>query len=103
MEWAREWTLTGDDTLFTGVTEYMEEEKLEFSALCREIIRRVRLENGTMTLREIKRSFQNNLRYEKDLGSALEQLVETEQLIEGKDKDTGGRPSVWYSLPAAGE
>lgn len=99
MEWAREWILSGDNTLYAGVTEFMEEEKLEFFALCRKIIRRFRLEGGSMTLREIKRSFQNNLRYKKDLASALEQLTETEQLIERKDKDTGGRPSIWYSLP----
>ena len=95
--------MMGNVTLYTGVTEYMEEEKLEFAELCREVIRRVRLESGTMTQRDIKRSFQNNLRYKKDLTSALDQLVETEQLIEGKDKDTGGRPSVWYSPPAEGE
>ena len=83
--------------MLTGVAEYMEEEKLEFSELCREIIRRVRQAGGTMKHRDVGRSFQNNLRYKRDLQSALDHLVETNQLTLAKE-DTGGRPSIWYSL-----
>ena len=79
------------------VAEYMEEEKLEFSELCREIIRRVRQAGGTMKHRDVGRSFQNNLRYKRDLQSALDHLVETSQLTFTKE-DTGGRPSPWYRL-----
>ena len=96
MEWAWDWVRAGDETLYAGVVEYGEEEKLDFAKLCREIIRRVRRE-GHMTLRDLKRSFQNNLHYKRDFQSALDQLIETEQLIEHKD-ETGGRPSIWYSV-----
>jgi DUF1009 family protein len=101
MEWARDRVLAGDETLLAGVAEYMEEEKLEFSELCREIIRRVRFAGGSMTRRELGRSFQNNMRYKKDLAEALDHLVDTGQLLSGSEK-TGGRPSVWYKLPEAG-
>ena len=97
MEFAREWVRKSDETLLTGVAEYMEEEKLEFSELCREIIRRVRQAGGTMKHRDVGRSFQNNLRYKRDLQSALDHLVETSQLTLTKE-DTGGRPSIWYRL-----
>lgn len=97
MEFARQWVLKSDETLLTGVAEYMEEEKLEFSELCREIIRRVRQDGGTMKHRDVGRSFQNNLRYKRDLQSALDHLTETNQLIWTKE-DTGGRPSIWYTL-----
>jgi hypothetical protein len=99
MDWARDFVLKSDHTLIAGVNEYMEEEKLEFSELCREIIRRIRREGGAMTRRELGRSFQNNVRFKRDIEAALEQLVETDQLILEKEK-TGGRPSYWYRLPA---
>jgi hypothetical protein len=98
MEWAKDWVRRGDETLLAGVTEYMEEEKLEFAELCREIIRRVRQAGGIMKHRDVGRSFQNNLRYKRDLHSALEHLVDTGQLNFEKEL-TGGRPSLWYSLP----
>ena len=72
MEFARQWVRKSDETLLTGVAEYMEEEKLEFSELCREIIRRVRQAGGRMKHRDVGRSFQNNLRYKRDLQSALD-------------------------------
>ena len=61
MEWAHGFVARGDETLLTGVREHMEEEKLGFSELCREIIRRVGREGGSMQRREVGRSFQNNL------------------------------------------
>src|SRR5262249_49122658 len=100
IEWARAWVRQSDETLLAGVNEYMEEEKLEFSELCREIIRRIRLAGGAMSKRDLGRSFQNNVRFARDLQSALDHLAETEQLIYQK-RDTGGRPSVWYALPNA--
>jgi hypothetical protein len=98
MEWGVHYVRQSDETLLVGVNEYMEEEKLEFSELCREIIRRVRHAGGSMRKREIGRSFQNNLRYKKDLTSALDHLEETGQLIFAQD-DTGGRPSPRYTFP----
>ena len=56
MEFARQWVRKSDETLLTGVAEYMKEEKLEFSELCREIIRRVRQAGGRMKHRDIGRS-----------------------------------------------
>jgi hypothetical protein len=98
MEWAWDWVSDCDQTLLTGVNEYMEEEKLEFSELCREVLRRIRHAGGVMTQRELGRSFQGNLRYKRDLTTALEHLVDTEQL-HYENKKTGGRPSPYYSLP----
>src|SRR5262249_24502624 len=97
MEWGVCYVRQSDETLLVGVNEYMEEEKLEFSELCREIIRRVRHAGGTMRKRDIGRSFHNNLRYKKDLASALDHLEETGQLILAQD-DTGGRPSPRYNI-----
>jgi hypothetical protein len=55
MTFAGDWVRASDATLWDGVTEYMEEEKLEFDELCREIIRRIRHAGGTMKERDIKR------------------------------------------------
>ena len=76
----------------------MEEEKLEFGELCREIIRRVKREGGSMSRRDVGRSFQNNLRFGPELRRAIDHLIDTEQLIEWKE-ETGGRPSWWLELP----
>jgi hypothetical protein len=99
MEWAREFVNGSNATLLSGIEEYMEEEKLAFAELCREMIRRVRLYGGKMSKREIGRSFQNNVEQRHQIWSAIDHLVETEQLIEWRDGDTGGRPSIWYFLP----
>jgi hypothetical protein len=77
----------------------MEEEKLEFAELCKDIIRRVRQEGGSMSHRDLGRSFQGNVRFKKDLDSALLHLVDTEQLLMDK-ASTGGRPSITYRIPA---
>src|SRR6516225_5803135 len=98
MEWARQLVMQSDETLLAGVQEYMEEEKLEFGELCREIIRRVKREGGSMSRREVGRSFQNNLRYGPELRRAIDHLIDTEQLMEWKE-ETGGRPSWWLELP----
>src|SRR6516162_763362 len=98
MEWARQLVMKSDETLLAGVQEYMEEEKLEFGELCREIIRRVKREGGSMSRRDVGRSFQNNLRFGPELRRAIDHLVDTEQLIEWKE-ETGGRPSWWLELP----
>jgi hypothetical protein len=98
MEWAYQFVKRSDETLLIGVQEYMEEEKLEFGDLCREIIRRIRREGGSMQRREVGRSFQNNLRYGPELNRAIYYLIETEQLEEWK-VDTGGRPSWWVGIP----
>jgi hypothetical protein len=42
------WVRASDATLWDGVTEYMEGQKLESDELCREIIRRIRHAGGTM-------------------------------------------------------
>jgi hypothetical protein len=99
MEWARGWVSESDATLFAGVMEYMEEEKLEFGELCKEIIRRIHHNGRMMTRRDLGRSFQGNVRYKKDLKEALMHLVETEQLIYGKDQSPMGRPAEVFSLP----
>jgi len=98
MEWARQLVMKSDETLLAGVQEYMEEEKLEFGELCREIIRRVKREGGSMSRRDVGRSFQNNLRFGPELRRAIDHLIDTEQLIEWKE-ETGGRPSWWLELP----
>jgi hypothetical protein len=98
MAWALAWVRESDTTLWDGVCEYMEEEKLEFDELCREIIRRIRRSGGTLKERDIKRSFQGNVRFRRDLDSALHHLTDSEQLIFTKEQ-TGGRPSYIYSLP----
>jgi Protein of unknown function (DUF3987) len=98
MEWAWDWVRGGDETLIIGVNEYMEEEKFEFGELCKEIIRRVRRNDGEMIEREIGRSFQNNVRYKRDLKDALEHLRETAQLIRTRLNDQG-RPSYLWSIP----
>src|SRR5262245_24924123 len=98
MEWARQLVMRSDETLLAGVQEYMEEEKLEFGELCREIIRRVKREGGSMSRRDVGRSFQNNLRFGPELRRAIDHLIDTEQLIEWKE-ETGGRPSWWLELP----
>jgi hypothetical protein len=108
MELTRDWTLASDESLWQGFLEYGDEEKLDFSNLCREIIRRVRRvlrEGGKMTERKLKRSFQNNLKRKQDLDIAIDQLVETNQLLEFKVKPEGGigRPSIHYELPPAGD
>jgi hypothetical protein len=100
MERARDWVRASDATLWDGVTEYMEEEKMEFDELSREIIRCVRREGGAMKERVIKRSFQGNVRFKGQLNEALQHLVQTDQLALTKE-DTGGRPSFVYSLPEA--
>jgi hypothetical protein len=102
MEWARDWALQSDQTLIAGVNEYMEEEKLAFSELCREITKRIRKEGGSKSRRDILRAFQGNARYKRDLKEALDHLVESDQLIEDK-QETGGRPSLWYRLAEAKE
>jgi hypothetical protein len=79
MEWSHQFVARGDETLLTGVREHMEEEKLEFSELCREIIRRVRREDGSMLRRDVLRSFQNNLTYGQEVKRALDYLLESEQ------------------------
>src|SRR5262249_3799372 len=94
--------MQSDETLLVGVQEYMEEEKLEFGELCREIVRRVKREGGSMSRRDVGRSFQNNLRFGPELRRAIDHLVDTEQLIEWKE-ETGGRPSWWLELPLARE
>jgi hypothetical protein len=99
MEWARRFVATSDETLLAGIEEHMEEEKLEFAELCREIIRRVRQWGGKMRRREIGRSFQNNVTYGNQIWQAVDHLVTTDQLTEHRDDKTGGRPSLWYSLP----
>jgi Protein of unknown function (DUF3987) len=98
MEWARDWVRKSDATLWAGVNEYMEEEKLEFNELCKEIIRRIRREAGQMSHRDLGRSFQGNVRFKKDLDSALQHLVDTGQLLFNKES-TGGRPSIIYTIP----
>ena len=98
MEWARQFVSKSDETLLVGVQEYMEEEKLEFGDLCREIIRRVKREGGSMSRRDVGRSFQNDLRFGPELRRAIDHLVDTKQLIEWKE-ETGGRPSWWLELP----
>jgi len=98
MEWARDWVLGGDETLMAGVSEYMEEEKYEFGELCKEIIRRVRRSGGSMLERQIKRSFQNNVRYKHETNNALQHLLETDQLVSTKMNDEG-RPSWLLSIP----
>src|SRR5262249_19760072 len=98
MEWAYQFVRRSDETLLFGVQEHMEEEKLEFGDLCREIVRRVKREGGSMHRREVGRSFQNNLRYGPELNRALYHLIDTEQLEEWK-VDTGGRPSWWVGIP----
>jgi hypothetical protein len=98
MEWARRWMMQSDETLLTGVEEYMEEEKYAFGELCREIVKRVGRAGGRMTHRQIGRSFQGHLTYARDLESALNFLTGTAQLVWGKDP-TGGRPTEWYALP----
>jgi Protein of unknown function (DUF3987) len=97
MEWARDCIITSDDTLYTGIQEYMIEEKKDFSELCREIIRRIRKKGGALTGSEIKRSFQNNVRYKREIDDALDHMLASLQL-EYTRKDTGGRPSGIYSI-----
>lgn len=99
MEWSRRFVVRSDEMLLAGTEEYMEEEKLEFADLCREIIRRVRQRGGNETRREIGRSFQNNVVYARNIWEAVDHLVNTDQLVEHRDNNTGGRPSLWYSLP----
>jgi hypothetical protein len=99
MEWAHAWVRESDATLFSGVSEYMEEEKMEFAELCKEIIRRIRHAGGAMTKRELGRSFQGNVRFRKELNEALAQLIETDQLIYEKDQPPRGRPTEVFSLP----
>jgi len=53
---------------------------------------------GWVDARPLTPPEQNNLRYKKDLASALDHLKETGQLIFSQD-DTGGRPSPRYSIP----
>jgi len=101
MEWSQDWVRASDETLLAGVNEYMDDEKLEFGELCREIMRRVKFEGGEMTKRDLGRSFQNNIRFKPDLDKALEHLVETEQLDRQK-LGTGGRPSWVYGIPKDG-
>jgi hypothetical protein len=98
MEWAHQFVARSDETLLTGVKEHMEEEKLEFSELCREIIRRIRREGGSMLRRDVLRSFQNNLTYGPEVKRAIDYLIESEQLREWK-VDTGGRPSWRLGFP----
>ena len=81
MEWAHQFVSKSDETLLVGVQEYMEEEKLEFGELCREIVRRVKREGGSMSRRDVGRSFQNNLRFGPELRRAIDHLIDTEQLI----------------------
>jgi hypothetical protein len=100
MEWSWEWVRGGDETLIAGVTEYMEEEKLEFGELCKEVIRRIRRGGGGMLETTVKRSFQNNIRYKKDIKDALDHLLETRQLVRTKANESDiGRPSWLLSIP----
>jgi hypothetical protein len=99
MEWAHAWVRDSDETLFSGVMEYMEEEKMEFDELCKEIPRRIRQHGRMMTHRELGRSFQGNIRYKKQLNEALAHLVDTDQLIYEKDQPAIGRPTYTYGLP----
>jgi hypothetical protein len=112
MEWSWDWVKDGDETLIVGVNEYMEEEKLEFGELCKEIIRRIRRNASKWTVdtdegrrefvgmleRDIGRSFQNNVRYKRDLRDALEHLRETDQLISINLTAGKGRPSYLLSI-----
>ena len=99
MEWAHQFVMRSEETLLAGIEEHMEEEKLEFAELCKEIMRRVRQWGGKMTKRDIGRSFQNNVVYAHHIWNAVDHLVNTEQLLEWRNASTGGRPSIWYSLP----
>jgi hypothetical protein len=99
MTFAGDWVRASDATLWDGVTEYMEEEKLEFDELCREIIRRIRHAGGAMKERDIKRQLPRQCSFQERARHALQHLGETEQ-VEHRREQTGGRPSISYSLPA---
>ena len=99
MEWAHEFVRRSDEALLAGVEEWMEEEKLQFGDLCREIIKKVKREGGRIRRRDVGRAFQGNVTYgSKEYRDALGHLVETEQLFEWEEK-TAGRSIWWLELP----
>ena len=98
MEWGRDLALHSAEMLCVGVAEFMV-VKFEFSEICPEIVSRMRAKGGSMSHRDILRSFQRHVKAGKDIHGALNHLLQSEQIKSTSSKSSkGGRVQVVYRI-----
>jgi len=92
MEWGRMLALESLATLRDGL-ERWHRPNLDFPALCRKIAEKVEKE-GWVKVRDIKRSFGQNVQRKQYIKDAIEQLKEEERVeVEWRTPPNGGRSS----------
>jgi hypothetical protein len=99
MEWGCDLATLSAETLCAGVLKYMT-QRLEFSVLVPEIVKRVRARGGEWSERDIRRSFERLVSRGMDIDWALKHLLESEQMDKTVTypSSLGGRPSITWKL-----
>ena len=98
MVWGKDLALNSSNMLCEGVERHMV-ITFEFSEICPEILNRMRLRGGTMSRRDVLRSFEKHVKRGLDIELALKHLEDSERIIREEVKPhSGGRKSVVFTL-----
>ena len=81
MEWGRDVAVHSAEMLCVGVAKFLV-VKFEFAEICPEIVSRKRANGGSMSRRDLLRSFQRHVKAGRDIDGALNHLIQSEQIPE---------------------